>query len=167
MKVEPTGSMRTRLPCSTRGVCVVSTRNDDVLLVQHLVVLEAVQQRRGRAFRIAGEKHRRPRNPLRRLSLQHAHQIVERRLEPAGFLEQEPRAAPPRVHHQHDDAAERQRHPAALDDLEHVGGKKSQIDEEERQHQRRRGDGDQRHIRQMTMKAIMPVTTMVPVTAMP
>ena len=28
-------------------------------------------------------------------------------------------------------------------------------------------NGDQRHIRQMTTKAIMPVTTMVPVTAMP
>ena len=27
--------------------------------------------------------------------------------------------------------------------------------------------GDQRHIRQITMKAIMQVTTMVPVTAMP
>ena len=27
--------------------------------------------------------------------------------------------------------------------------------------------GDQRHIRQITMNAIMPVTTMVPVTAMP
>ncbi len=28
-------------------------------------------------------------------------------------------------------------------------------------------NGDQRHIRQITTKAIMPVTTMVPVTAMP
>ena len=111
---------------------------DDVLLVQHAIVLETVQQRGRRAFRIAGEKHRRSGHALRWLALEHAHQIVERGLEPAGLVEQKPRAAPPRIHHEHDDDAERERHPAAFDDLEHVGRQKGQVDHQERQDQGRR-----------------------------
>ena len=129
--------MRTRLSASTRGVCVVSTRQNDVLFVQHLVMLEAVHQRGRRAFRIAGEKHRGAGHALRRLFLEDADEIVERGFEPARLGEQNAGAAPPRIHHQHHQAAERQRHPAALNDFEHIGRQEGQIDQEERHDQSR------------------------------
>src|SRR5262245_386767 len=45
-------------------------REDHVLFVEHLVVLETVHERSRRAGWIAGEKYRRARNTLRRLFLQ-------------------------------------------------------------------------------------------------
>ena len=51
VKVSPTGSMRTRSAgVDARRVGGVDGQ-DDVVLVQHLVVLEAVQQRGRRAVR--------------------------------------------------------------------------------------------------------------------
>ena len=47
--VSPIGSIRTRSSSATRGVSRGLDGEDDVLLVQHLVVLEAVQQRGRRA----------------------------------------------------------------------------------------------------------------------
>src|SRR3954467_15636458 len=68
-------------------------RKDDVLLMQHLVMLEAVHERGWRAGRIAGEEYRRARHPMRRLLFQHRHQFVERHLALSRFLEQQPAAA--------------------------------------------------------------------------
>ena len=67
-KVSPTGSMRTRSAESTRGVVRGLDREDHVVLVQHLVVLEAVHERGRREIGRAGEKHGRARHARRRLS---------------------------------------------------------------------------------------------------
>ena len=59
----PSGSMLTRSSVATRGVDSVIDGQHDVVLVQHFVVLETVQQRGRRALRVCGEEHGGPRNP--------------------------------------------------------------------------------------------------------
>src|SRR6266576_2435560 len=63
-------------------------RKDDVFLVQHLIMLETVHQRRRRAGWIAGQEHSGAGNPLRWPLFQHRDQIEQRKLQLAGFLEQ-------------------------------------------------------------------------------
>ena len=53
----------TRSSCGTRGLLMRPDRQDDVLCMQDVIVLEIVQQRRGRRFRIAGQEDRRTRAP--------------------------------------------------------------------------------------------------------
>ena len=62
---------------------------NDVVLVQHLVVLEIVQQRGRREVRIAGEEHRGARHDVRRLLLQAADQRIDRHLDAARLLNQD------------------------------------------------------------------------------
>ena len=63
---------------------------DHVLLVQHLVVLQAVHQRGRRAVGIAGQEHGRARHQRRRLLGQLVDQEVERDFVLARLLEQQP-----------------------------------------------------------------------------
>ena len=65
--VSPTGSMRTRSLVLTRGVSAVSMVRMTLFSCSTLVVLEAVQQRGRREFRIAGQKHGGARHNVRRL----------------------------------------------------------------------------------------------------
>ena len=103
--------------------------------MQHLVVLETVHQSRRRADGIAGQENRGAGNPLRRPLLKHRHQVGQRELELARFLEQKPAAAPPGVHQEHDDGAERQRHPAALEYFQEVGREESEVEKQKRRDQ--------------------------------
>ena len=108
------------------------------MLVQHLVVLEIVQERGRRIFRVAGEKNRRPRHDVRRLLFQTLHQRLERHFRAPRLEGQQPRPAPPRGHDQHDREAEHDRNPRAFQDIDEGRGDKDRIDENERHHQRRR-----------------------------
>src|SRR6516162_5022458 len=123
-------------PIDARGGGGLDGQND-VLLVQHLVVLEAVHERSRRARRIAGEEHGCARNALGRPFFQHRHQFVEWKLQLARFLEQQLASTPPGVHQKHHDGSERQRHPAAFQHLQEVRGKEGQIEKQERRDQRR------------------------------
>ena len=141
--VSPTGSMRTRSAGVTRGVSRGLDREDDVLLVQHLVVLEAVHQRGRRALRIAGEEDRGARARAAAASFPGWRPGVRAAISSRRVFSNSSRL--PRRHvyitiitH----AAERERHPAALDHLEQVGGQEGEIDEEERHDQR--GGAEQR-----------------------
>ena len=107
------------------------------MLVQHLVMLEAVHERGGRALRRAGEKDRRARHAERRLLFQHAHEVGERDLLPPCFLEQQAAAVAPRVHHDYHQATQSQWHPSTFDDLQKIGAEEAEVDEEERHHQGR------------------------------
>ena len=86
---------------ATRGVSAVDDRQDDVVLVQHLVVLQAVEERRRRAGRIAGQEDRRARNVRRRLLFQIPDQVEKRHLQTTGLFEQDARAPPPGQHDDH------------------------------------------------------------------
>jgi hypothetical protein len=55
-------------------------RQNDVVFVQHLVVLQAVHQRCRRISRIAGEEHGRSWHAMRRLLLKIGHERIERHL---------------------------------------------------------------------------------------
>ena len=111
---------------------------DDVVLVQHLVVLEIVQQRGRREIRIAGEEHRRARHDVRRLLLQAADQRIDRHFDAARLLNQDAAAALPRDDQQHHQDAEQDRQPRALQELQQVRGQERRVDEDERHHQQRR-----------------------------
>ena len=77
--------MRTRLfVVHARRVRGFDTK-DNVLFVQHLVMLETVQERGRRAFRVAGEEYGSARHPLRRFLFQYADEIVERGSSRRGF----------------------------------------------------------------------------------
>ena len=77
----PSGSMLTRSSVATRGGFGDHGQHH-VMLVQHLVVLEAVQQRGRRALGVCGEEHGGARNFERLLRLQRLDQAVDRRLQP-------------------------------------------------------------------------------------
>ena len=59
---------------------------NDVLLMQHLVVLQTMHQRCRSKIRVAGEEHRGAGHALRRLLLQHRNQIAKRNLLLVRFL---------------------------------------------------------------------------------
>ena len=110
---------------------------DDVVLVQHLVVLEIVQQRGRREFGIAGEEHRGARHDMRRLLLQAVQQRFERHLGLARLVGEDAGAAPPGQDQHHHEDAEQQRHPGAFQQLEQVGREERGVDEHQRHHQQR------------------------------
>ena len=111
---------------------------DDIVLMQHLVVLQAVQQRGGRAFRCCGEEHGRAGNAWRRLFLQRLDQRLDRHLEPPCLGGEDARAPAPGEHDGDEQAADQERHPAALRHLEQIGNQEGEVDQDERQHQRQR-----------------------------
>ncbi len=76
-------------------------RQDDVLVVQNVIVLQIVQQRGGRGFRIAGQEDRGARHLGGRmvaLALDRADERRQRDIGMAGLLHQERRAAAPGPH---------------------------------------------------------------------
>src|SRR6188474_972330 len=66
VKILPSGSRVTRSAAATRGVDSMIGEHD-ILLMQHLVVFEAVQRGCWRARRICGEEHGSPRDLVRLL----------------------------------------------------------------------------------------------------
>ncbi len=130
-------------------------------------MLEAVQERGRRAFRIAGEKNRRARYPMRRLRFQTADQIAQRHLEPARLLEQDARAAPPGQHDDDEQLANQQREPAAVENLQKIGARKVVSIAASGTIRAAATMGFHFHTFQITTNAISVVTTIVPVTAMP
>ena len=97
MNVSLIGSMLDAvLERDARNV-LVDDGQDHVVLVQHLVVLEIVQQRGRREIRIAGEEHGGAGDDVRRLFLEALDQRLERHLDATGLVREQPRAAPPRV----------------------------------------------------------------------
>ena len=147
---------------------LVLHRDEQDVLVQHLVVLQVVQQRGRHVIRVAGHEHRQARHaddPRLRQPGQ------ERRERHAGLLparQQQVAPAFPRRHHAGQREAQHQRHPAALDDLHRVGGE---------EHRRPPGTArrtpitaaarDQWNCRRNTTIARTAVHRNVPVTAMP
>src|SRR4029077_1459440 len=108
-----------------------------VLLVQNLVVLEVVQERRGGGGRIAGEEHGGTRNDVRRLALHAVHERFTRDLGAPGLGRQKVGSAPPRDDQQHHGDAEQQRHPGAFQELEQIGGEENAVDRHQRDDQQR------------------------------
>ena len=81
---------------------------------------------------------------LRRPFLEHRHKVGEREFQFARFLEQQPAAAAPCVHQQHDDPTQRERHPAALEHFQQVCRQEREIEKQERRDQR--GSRDRRPV---------------------
>ena len=63
--------------------------------MQNLVVLEVVEERSRRKFRLAGEEHRGARHHVRRMLLQARQQDIERHFAPPRFMGEDTGAPPP------------------------------------------------------------------------
>ena len=100
-------------------------------LVQHLVVVEVVQQRVGRGVGRGGEEHRRSGHALRRLDEQRLEEGLERHRGASHPREEMLAAAPPGGHHRKDRRPDDQREPAAVGDLQQGRREECQIDDEE------------------------------------
>ena len=85
------------------------------MLVQYLVVLQAVEKRRRRRTRIAGKEYCRARDTRRRLLLEARDEVEKRNFQAPRLLEKDTAAASPAEHDQHQEDAERDREPAALE----------------------------------------------------
>ena len=97
---------------------------DDVVLVQHLVVLEVMQQRGRREIRIAGEEHRGAGHDVRRLLFQVADQRVDRHFDPARLLNKNAASTLPGDDQQNHEGTEQNRQPRTIEqlDLQYVAG---------------------------------------------
>ena len=137
-KTSPICSIRTRVLVADARLVDGLDRQDDVLLVQHLVVLEVVQERGGRGLGIARQEHGRALDPVRRALLQHADELDERHVGLARLREQDRGALHPGPHQEDQGARHRHRHVAADEQLRHVGAEEGEIDDEEGQHHRER-----------------------------
>ena len=98
-------------------------------LVQHLVVLEGVQQRGRDMPQVAGHKDRRPRNACRFLGVEPVDELTQRQRVACAPFGEQTAASPPRRHNGEDQCGDDDREPAALADLQQVGAQKRQIDE--------------------------------------
>ncbi len=116
---------------------------DHVLPVQHAVVLEVMHQGDRRDVRVGGQEHGRALDPVRRAGLEGLGQVGHRNGVPMGLGGEDPRAAGPGPHDQHQPGAEHHREPAALGELQGVGAEEGQVDQQEGRAQGRRGP--QRH----------------------
>jgi hypothetical protein len=115
----------TRSARSTRGVSAVSNGQDDVLLVQHLVVLQVVHQRGRHESGIAGQEHGGALDDVRGPLLQALDQIGSGTSMRRVLLS---RIAAPRRQVQISRPscrAEQQRHPSALEQFQEIGGEKA------------------------------------------
>ena len=102
------------------------------MLVQHLVVLEVVQERGRRKVGLAGEEHGRARHDVRQLLLEARQQCIERHFGAPRFLHQDIGAAPPGQDQQDHRGAEQQRCPGAFEQLEQVSGQERDVDHDQR-----------------------------------
>ena len=108
------------------------------MLVQHLVVLEVVQERRRRETGLAGEEHGGAGHDVRRLLFQVRDQAFERHFAAARLVGEERGAAPPGQNEEHHRGTEQQRCPRALQKLEQIGGEEGEVDDDERDDHERR-----------------------------
>ena len=117
-------SMRTR-SVGRRAAFRGLDGQDDVLLVQHLVVLEIVQQRGRCELGSLVRNTAVPLHDMRRPLLQTLDQDIERHLVTAGLAGQDGRAAAPRPYQYDHGDPEQQRHPRAFKELEEIGAEET------------------------------------------
>ena len=144
-------------------------REQDHLLVQHLVVLEMMEQHHRRALRVRRHEHR---------GAAHAHGLAEpRRSRGTGpgqarlaqhLLHLGAPALPGGEHRRTRAAATSEREPAAVLDLDDVGREEAEVDGQEEDEERQRAPARPvpAAARAITVKRIV-VIAIVPVTAMP
>ncbi len=113
-------------------------RKQNHVLVEHLVVLEVVQEHEWRVFRLGCQEHRGAGNargleaPVRILVAQ----IPEQRIEGDRSIHEQAAhdqaSTLPRRHQGENPERDDERHPTTLHDLEHVGGEEREIDDQEK-----------------------------------
>ena len=99
--------------------------------MHHLVVFQIVHEGGGRDLGRGGEENRRAGDPDRLRFLQHADEILHRDRIALGLAGEQFGAADPGPHHDHGAGGEQQRHPAAVHDLQEIGGEEGEVDREE------------------------------------
>ena len=99
------------------------------MLVQHLVVLEAVQQRGRRPFQLAGEEDRRAGHQRRLPLRQIVDEELQRDLVAAGLFGQPPPSGDPDAHQPRKDRRHGRRDPAAVGELAEIGDDEPDVDE--------------------------------------
>src|SRR5689334_20796087 len=104
-------------------------REDDVVLVKHLVVLEIVQQRRWNEVRVAGKEDRGALDDMGRTLLKALDQIWQRYFDAPGLRGQDRRTAAPGPYHDGHCKSEQQRHPCAFQQLEEIGAEEGHVDD--------------------------------------
>ena len=100
-------------------------------LVQHLVVLEVVQQRRGHVVGVAGQEHRRPGHAHDARARQARQERGEQRPVLSPLRQHQLAPALPGGHQRHERTAQHERHPAPFQQLERVGGEEQPVEDEE------------------------------------
>ena len=118
-------------------------RQEHHALVQHLVVVEVVQQRVRRRVGRRGEEHRGARNALRRILEERLEERRERHRGALQALEHDLAPAPPGGEHHEHEEADHQREPAAVVDLGERGDEEREIDRGE---EARREDAQRKRI---------------------
>jgi len=113
-------------------------RQDHIVLVKHLVVLEIMQQRRRHEIRIAGEKNRGALDDVRRTLFEALDQILQRHLDAPGLHDENRRPPAPGPDHDRHDKPEQQRHPRAFKQFQEIGTEESHVDDDERNDHRSR-----------------------------
>ena len=117
---SPSSAMRTRSAAGDAREVLRVDRQEHHALVQHLVVLQVVQQRVRHAVGRRGQEHRRARDARRRARLDALDEEAERHRVLGEPLHQQRAAALPRREQREHDAADQQREPAAVRHLERV-----------------------------------------------
>ncbi|KAG0924308.1 hypothetical protein G6F31_019160 [Rhizopus arrhizus] len=107
------------------------------MVVQHLVVLQVMQQRRRHVARIHRHEDRRARHPRRRIFLKLFHEFLERLPVAMLHVRQQMPAAAPRHHQREHHDRHQQRQPATLMDLEHVGRKQQHVEQQQKAQHRK------------------------------
>ena len=110
---------------------MVAHRDEEVLLVQHLVVLEVVQQGIGHCSRLSRQKNGGAFHPGRGADEDRLQKILEVNGISAQLGVEQTAALLPRHHQGEQGAANHQREPPALEQLEQVGCKERQIHHKE------------------------------------
>src|SRR5271155_2309819 len=100
-------------------------------LVQHLVVLEGMQQGDRNMCDVAGHEDSRPRDAGRPVGLDRLDELLERHRVPGAQLGEQPTAAPPCSHYREHDYRDDDREPAAVGNLQQIGAKEGKIDDAE------------------------------------
>ena len=106
--------------------------------MQHLVVLEAVHQRRWRAAGLGGEKHRRAGHRFGWPCRQALDQLRKRHFGEPCLFRQQAGALPPCPHEEQDGGAECERHPAPFHELERIGAEEDRVNQQQRHHDEQR-----------------------------
>ena len=136
-------------------------------LVQHLVVLEIVQQRAGNRIAARGQEHGGAGHAHRRL-LGAFQEQVDRHRFVADALQMRAPSDAPGLHQEEHAGRDEDRQPAAFDDLDRVGGEEHDVDEaEQRRTPRPPATTPHFHCLAATSETLKVSITITPVTAMP